>query len=267
MKRSMAVLGGFLRVGFAEAVAYRAELFLWVLATTMPFVMMALFLAVASDAPLGRFGRPQIVTYFLVTLLVRQLTTSWSAWQLARDIRQGVLALRLLRPVHPLLSYAAESLTAIPLRMLVALPIVVASVLVIERRTMSQVPVAYLLATLALAQAWLLSVAINLAVGCVSFFLESGVKLMDLMLVLFMLASGYLVPIELFPDGVRRALELLPFRYQLALPVELLTGVYDADLGRGATMCLVQGSYAVGFFGAVALLWRRGVKRFEAFGG
>lgn len=267
VKRGSAVLAGLLRIGFAEAVAYRAELLLWVLATTMPFVMMALFLAVTSDAPLGRFGRPQIVTYFLVTLVVRHVTTSWSAWQLARDIRQGVLSLRLLRPVHPLLSYAAESLTAIPLRLLVATPIFVLSLVLVDRQTLAVAPFAYALAVVSLAQAWLLSVAMNLAVGCVSFFLESGVKLMDLTLVVFMLASGYLVPIDLFPAGIRRALDVLPFRYQLALPVELLTGVYDADLARGAFMCVVQGLHAAAFFAAAALLWRRGVKRFEAFGG
>jgi ABC-2 type transport system permease protein len=267
VKRSCAILVALLRIGFAEAVAYRAELLLWVLATTMPFVMMALFLAVASDAPLGRYGRPQIVTYFLVTLITRHLTSSWAAWQLARDIRQGVLSLRLLRPVHPLLSYAAESLTAIPLRMLVATPIFVVCLFAVERQTMSRQPIAYALTLLALAQAWLLSVGINLAVGCVSFFLESGVKLMDFVLVLFMLASGYLVPLDLFPPSVRSVLDVLPFRYQLALPVELVTGVYDADLGRGLTMCATQTVYVTVLFTAVALLWRRGVRRFEAFGG
>ena len=40
-----------LRVGFAEAIAYRAEMIVWVLATTMPLVMLALWTSVASDGP------------------------------------------------------------------------------------------------------------------------------------------------------------------------------------------------------------------------
>ena len=89
MRRAVALAGALLRIGFAESVAYRAELFLWVLATTMPLVMMALFSAVAQGAPIGRYDQPRIVTYFLVTLIVRHLTSSWVAWQLGRDIRQG----------------------------------------------------------------------------------------------------------------------------------------------------------------------------------
>ncbi len=41
------------RVGFAEAVAYRAEMFVWILSTTMPLIMMALWTAVARDAPVS----------------------------------------------------------------------------------------------------------------------------------------------------------------------------------------------------------------------
>lgn len=266
-RRVLEVLGGLMRLGFAEALAYRAELLLWVLATTMPLVMMALFAAVTREGPMGRFGRAEIVTYFMMTLLVRQLTSSWAAWQLSRDIRQGVLSMRLLLPVHPLLSYAVESLTAIPLRMVVAAPVVVICAFVVDPRTLSHAPLALLLASLALAQGWLLSVAINLAVGCVSFFFESGVKLMDFVLVAFMLASGYLMPLELLPEPARRVVDVLPFRYQLALPVELLTGRYDADLARALRLCAAQAVWVVILFGVVSALWRRGVRRFEAFGG
>ena len=48
-----------LRVGVAEAVAYRAEMFVWVLATTMPLISLALWNAVAREAPVGRFTAHQ----------------------------------------------------------------------------------------------------------------------------------------------------------------------------------------------------------------
>jgi ABC-2 type transport system permease protein len=57
----------------------------------------------------------------------------------------------------------------------------------------------------------------------------------------------------------------LPFRYQLGLPVEIMTNVYDTEaalgmLGRQWAMVLVM-------LGVVALVWRTGVKRFAAYGG
>ena len=50
-RRSPRAFPTLLRVGFAEAVAYRAELLVWVLATTMPLVMLALWTAVARTRP------------------------------------------------------------------------------------------------------------------------------------------------------------------------------------------------------------------------
>ncbi len=263
--RALAV--AFARVGFAEAMAYRAELLLWVLSATMPLVMMALFSAVTADGPIGRFGQSEIVAYFLVTLVVRQLTTSWIAWQLGRDIRQGTLSLRLLRPVHPLFSYVFESLTTIPLRLLVAVPVLVVAPFVLRVDSLSHRPEAYALAVVAVVQGWLISLTMNLLIGCASFHLDSATKLMDFVMVVFFLSSGYLIPVDLFPPIVRSIVDALPFRYQLALPVELLTGKYDVRPWTGLMMCMRQAAYVALFASLLSVVWRRGVRRFDAFGG
>ena len=121
----MRALPTLFRVGFAEAVAYRAEMLVWVLATTMPLIMLALWSAVADDAPVGRFDQADFVAYFLATFIVRQLTGAWVAWQMSFEVRTGTLAMRLLRPLHPMVSYAVENLAAMPLRLVVALPVAV----------------------------------------------------------------------------------------------------------------------------------------------
>jgi ABC-2 type transport system permease protein len=262
-----ALASAMLRVGFAEAVAYRAELFLWVLATTMPFIMMVLFSAVTADGPIGRYDQSAIIAYFLVTLVVRQVTTSWVAWQLGRDIRQGTLSLKLLRPVHPLLSYVVESVTTIPLRLLVMVPVFVISLFVIHSGSIAQRPESYALAVLAIFQGFCISVLMNLLIGCASFYLESATKLMDFVLVVFFVSSGYLIPVDLFPPLIRALVDALPFRYQLALPVELITGKYDHHLGEAVEMCLRQSLYTALFALLLSLVWRRGVRRFDAYGG
>ena len=114
-----------LRVGLAEAVAYRAEFLVWMLTTTMPLVMLALMSAVAREGHVGRFDRHGFVAYYLATLIVRQMTGAWVVWEMNREIKEGTLALRLLRPIHPLVSYSADALAAMPMRALVALPIAV----------------------------------------------------------------------------------------------------------------------------------------------
>ena len=63
------------------------------LATTMPLVMLALWGAVARDAPVGRYGEPKFVAYFLATFVVRQLTGAWVFYAMNFEIRDG-------HPVH-----------------------------------------------------------------------------------------------------------------------------------------------------------------------
>ena len=71
MKRALTAFPGLLRVGFASALAYRAEFLVWVLAYTTPLIMLALWTAVAAEAPVGRFREHDFAAYFTGTLLVR----------------------------------------------------------------------------------------------------------------------------------------------------------------------------------------------------
>ncbi|HEX7599748.1 MAG TPA: ABC transporter permease, partial [Polyangia bacterium] len=105
-----------LRVGLADIFAYRAELVIWLLTINMPLVMMALWTAVAATGPVGRFGQREFVSYYLGMLLVRILTGSWLVWELTMEIRKGTLAVRLLRPIHPLWAHSAMQLAAVPFR-------------------------------------------------------------------------------------------------------------------------------------------------------
>ncbi|WP_394823064.1 ABC transporter permease [Pendulispora albinea] len=252
-------------MGFAEAVAYRAELFVWILVTTMPLIMLALWLAVARDAPIGRLGAPELIAYFLAAFVVRQLTASWAAWQINTEVRDGTLAMRLLRPVHPLVAYATEQFAALPLRGALSIPMALIAIFVVGTAPWPRDPLIWVAWALSMLGGWLITLFANMAIGCLSLFLDSSIKLMDMWLTLFLVFSGYLIPVEMFPPAVRAASDWLPFRYQIGLPVELLTNAHPRGtafelLGRQWLMVAILGS-------AVAIAWRRGVGRFAAYGG
>ena len=93
-------LPAMLRVGWKDALAYRGEFLVWMLSMTLPLVMLALFRAVAAEGAVGGFDGAAFTAYFLAGLTVRQLVSSWSIWEINREIREGTLSMRLLRPVH-----------------------------------------------------------------------------------------------------------------------------------------------------------------------
>jgi ABC-2 type transport system permease protein len=264
LRRTLLAMPTMLRIGFVEAIAYRAELLVWTLSTTMPLVMLALFAAVAREHPMGRMGEHEMIAYFLWTFFVRQLTGSWIAWQMNFDVREGTLAVRLLRPVHPLFGYATEALGGLPLRALASIPVVVVAFAVLGRGATTHDSLLLALFPVALLGGWLVTFLANLVIGATAMFLESSLKLLDIYLAFFMLLSGYVLPLELFPAPLRAALDWMPFRYAVGLPVELVTGAHT----RAAALGLVGRQYAM--IVVLALMtqwvWRRGVRRFEAYG-
>ncbi len=254
-----------LRVGLAEAVAYRAEFIVWMLATTMPLVMLAIMTAMAREAPVGRFDQPGFVAYYLVTLIVRQMTGAWIAWDMNREIKEGTLALRLLKPIHPLAGYSADSLAALPMRALISLPLTVTVLVLSSHDHMTHDPVVVFIFLLSLLGAWLLNFAVSATIGTLGLFIDSSLQVWELWFGAYMLLSGYLIPLELFPHWAEHAARCLPFAYLQAFPVETLTGRHsraEALAGLGA-----QAAWAAAAWVMLLTLWRRGQRRFAAFGG
>jgi ABC-2 type transport system permease protein len=265
IRNSVRSLPALLRIGFIDALAYRAEMLVWILATTMPLIMLSLWMAVARDAPVGRFGQPELIAYFLATFIVRQLTGSWASWEMNMDVRSGTLAMRLLRPVHPLFAYAAENIAAIPLRAAVSIPVAVIALVLVGTAPLPRDATTWIMWSASMLGAWLITLLVNFAIGSLAFFVESSVKVMDIWLAVFFVFSGYLLPVELFPPAVRAVGDWLPFRYQIGLPVEIMTGAHT----HAATLALLmrQWAWIVALFVATAVLWRRGLARFAAYGG
>lgn len=251
-----------LRVGFAGALAYRAELIIWMLTTTMPLVSLALWSAVSSSAPLGRFGPKEFVGYFLAALIVRQITGCWLVWELNYEIKQGTLSQRLLKPIHPLWVYGASNLAAIPLRAGLCLPVAILAIIYAQ---LTSDPALLTIFFFSLIGAWCINFFAMALVGSLAFFLESSTGIFELWMITFMILSGYVVPLELFPPWARNIADVLPFRYTLGFPVEVLTGMLDV---RSALKLLaMQWLQAATIAAAGILAFRAGVKRFGAFGG
>jgi ABC-2 type transport system permease protein len=246
-------------------VAYRAEFVVWILTTNMPLVQLAIWHAVAADGPVGRFDQRQFTAYFLAVLAVRLLTSTWVVWQMSMEIRDGTLSAKLLRPVHPLFAYAAEHLAAVPMRALVVSPIVAIIVYVAGERLTVGDPAMAGIFVLSLLGAWLLIFFTMVLLGALAFFVESAIGIFELWLAVHAIFSGYLVPMELLPGWIRASARVLPFRFMLGFPVDTLIGL----LGRGEAVRELgtQWAYVLVLFAGAVLVWRAGVRRFEAYGG
>ena len=251
-----------LRVGFAGVVAYRAEMVVWVLTASLPLVMLALWNAAAAQGPLAGFGQAEFARYFTATLVVRQLTGAWVVWELNHLVRTGALSPQLLRPVNPLGQNLAETVAALPFRLIVLAPILGALLAWRPDIAWSPSPVQALLGVLSVMLAFLLSWLVQAMFGMLAFWLEQSLGLFSLWYAAYAVLGGYFLPLALLPAPVRTLADWLPFQATLATPVEVALGL-SADPVRAV---LVQAGWVVLAILLAAVMWRRGLRRYGAVG-
>jgi len=232
--------------------------------------MLMLWTAVSEVAPVpsaaGRtWSSGAFVAYFLTVFVVRQLVSSWAAWEINFEVRQGTLSMRLLRPLHPVVSYLVQNLAYMPMRLLVTMPVVVVLLFSSGAAYLPTDPRLWVLFAFSLLGGWMVSFFANITIGALSMFMESSVKIMDVWLAAFFVFSGYLFPIDLFPPWLKTASDWLPFRSIIGLPVELATGA--VDVSQALPLMARQFGWAFGFMALAFWLWHRGIQRYQAFGG
>jgi ABC-2 type transport system permease protein len=264
LRRALAAFPSLLRIGVAEAVAYRAEFVVWLLTTTLPLVMLALWSEVARGGPVGSYTGADFTAYYLAAFIVRQLTGSWVAWDMNREIKEGLISMRLLRPLHPLVGYAAENLGVLPLRIVLCLPVAIVVFLIAGRQHLTHDPTLLALFPLSVLLGWALSFSVMAIIGALAFFIESTVLVFEIWFGLFSLCSGYLVPVSLFPGWLAISLRYLPFHAMLGLPVEIVIGQIAPaaavrEVALGAAYVLAAMLCAVGLF-------QLGTRRYSAYG-
>lgn len=178
--RTLRALPTLLRIGVAETVAYRGEFLVWILTTTLPLVMLGLWTSVAEEARFRGYSSADFVAYYLSNLIVRNLTGSWVAWQVSEEIRLAAMSMRLLRPLHPFVAFAASHLAAIPFRSVVVLPVAVA--LLVSSGTSALTTEALQLALLvpSLALAWIITFSVMFMIGAIAFFVTKTMALLNL---------------------------------------------------------------------------------------
>lgn len=262
--RTLRTLPTLLRIGVAETVAYRAEFLVWVLTTTLPLVMLGLWTSVADEAPFREYTSADFVAYYLSVLIVRNVTGSWVAWQISDEIRTGLMAMRLLRPVHPFIVFTANHLAAVPFRTVVSLPIAVILLFSSGASALATEPLQLAMLVPSLVLAWMVTFNVMFAIGSVGFFATKTMALLNMYFGLYSLFAGYLLPIDLLPAWLSKLAEVSPFRAMLSAPVELMTvKLSSADVAR---LLGGQLAWAVVTLLAALLVWNRGIKRFEAVG-
>jgi ABC-2 type transport system permease protein len=248
-------------------IQYRAALVIWLIGQVLDPVIYLIVWSTVSEASGGQVGgytTGDFAAYFLVLMVVNNLTYTWIMWEYEYRVREGTLSAALLRPVHPIHADVAENLSS---KVMSSPFILLTAVLLGLVFQPTFHPVGWALAAFipAVALAFVLRFLVEWTLAQAAFWTTRVSSLNQLYFVAMLFLSGQVAPLSLFPPLVQSAAALLPFRWMISFPVELLLGNLTPEetaVGFAAQMVWITLAVIL-----LRFVWRAGVRVYSAVGG
>ena len=254
------------KVTMASFIQYRAALVIWLIGHVLePLIYLVVWSTVtrSTGGSVGGFTAADFAAYFIVLMIVNHMTYTWIMYEYEYRVRQGTLSPDLLRPVHPIHSDIADNLTSKMITLPGMLAIAV-SLGFIFRPVLHPVPWALAAFVPVVLLAFLVRFFVEWTLALAAFWTirTSALNQMYYMAMLFF--SGQIAPLELLPHPLRAIAFVLPFRWTIGFPTELLIGrLTPAQALTGVGMQLAW--LAVGLL-LMRVVWRAGLKAYTAVG-
>jgi ABC-2 type transport system permease protein len=245
----------------AYMLEYRAEIYLWVLASVLPLILLGVW-ARAAESGAFPLSRVDFIRYFIAVFVVRQFSFIWVIWEFEDLVVTGNLSQQLLQPLNPVWRFVASHITERVVRLPLVLGVVGLCFLIYPQAFWWPDAFDFLRAVVLLGLAFAVRFLMQYMMSMLAFWSERAAAIEDLWFVVHLFLSGLIAPLDVYPEPVRRLTELTPFPYLIYHPVNLLLG-HGAPFGRALCVLGVWGSVA---WLVQRQLWKRGLLRYTAMG-
>ena len=267
----MIALWGYYRAQIKTAMAvqfqYRVAMIIWMIGLVLePVIYLVVWTTIArsSGGQVGGYSVGDFAAYYLVLMVVMHATQIWHMWEYEYYIRAGMMSPRLLRPIHPIHQDASENLSFKFLMLMALLPSLITLILLFQPTLnppawalLAFVPVLVVAAVVSFMTGWVVAMG--------AFWTTRTMAINQMYFVAMFFFSGQIAPLSLLPGFIQSIANLLPFRWMLSFPVELLLGwLSPEETISGVVAQLI-------WLGVMLLLlrlvWRAAVRRYGAVGG
>lgn len=229
-----------------------------------PLIYLFVWATAAGGESIGGFTRGGFIAYYLVFINVNTLTYAQVNWTVGDLIRYGGLNAQLLCPMPVIYNTIAAEISGKVVYMTFGIPVTLGLALILRPElspTLAQIG----LFVAALLLAWALRFFWGYWLAILAFWVTRADSLLAVQDSFVFLLAGQVAPIALLPGMLRDAALVLPFRYMIGFPVEILTGqLAPGEIGLGFA---IQAGWLLAAVVLYQLVWRAGLRHYAAVGG
>lgn len=261
----------FTGAGLQEMVVYRVNFLFFLLGEIMKcFVMFFVWKAVfdsSNGTTIYGFTYENMVVYLFISFLSGYLTYSDGSYVIGKEILDGSIAMRMIKPVDFDMCFLFQELGGKILQVLILFVPITAGVeiyrFIITGEILFNIPL-FLLFVLSMVLAYLINFFFNLSYGFLAFYLKNlwGTDIIKGVIIDFL--SGATIPLA-FMGGFGKVLGYLPFASLSYTPVMIYMGMYSA--GEIAFYLSLQVLWLVVFIAVSKLILHLAMKRLVVHGG
>lgn len=218
----------YIQLWFIKALEYRAELSVWVLLTLLnTLVLLAIWISVFTGVDsLRGYQLSQLLQYFVLATIINGVTASHFEHWRAQEIKEGKIDHYLTKPLaYPLQVLLADIGNRLFYMSLIIPTTILIALLVSWGQPLTALdwrPVAVLSFLFLLLVGYLIEFSFALAAVFLTFWFESAEGLEHFKWITITVFSGFMIPVEFMPVWLRQVVEILPFKYMYAVPIQIL---------------------------------------------
>jgi ABC-2 type transport system permease protein len=250
----------------AAQVQYRAALVIWMISHVLePVIYLVVWDTVArsSGGRVGAYTTGDLAAYFILLMLVNHATFTWIMYEYDYRITHGELSFALLRPIHPIHADIADNVSFKLITFMFMLPIA-AGLAIVFRATLHSLLWAVAAFVPALLLAFIVRFLVEWTLAMAAFWTTRVNAINQIYYVAVLFLSGQVAPLALFPFPIQVIAALLPFRWMVEFPVDLMLGhltPVETLIGFAA-----QAVWLVLSLVLLRIVWRAGVRQYSAVG-
>lgn len=258
-------LGVVIKMAVADELIYRTDILIFVLAGVIrPIVMILLWLAAINSGAKTPFSKEEFIQYYLLVMFVDIVVGVWSSPFISAKIRSGRISPYFIRPFNYIFFDLGNNIGEKIFKFLYLLPILAILSWAFHANPINFNIVILLVFLLSLINAFAINYLLDICVGLFAFWIDDIEALRETNDLLGLIFSGFIFPLAILPIFVQQVALILPFRYTLSFPIEILMGklsnaeiITGLGIGTFWTMAIVM---------LTVLIWRKGIKKYSAMG-